>query len=46
MDVNLSPETDTVRLAIRKFVVGACDVHKMVLPRNHLNAGFDFWSWG
>ncbi|MCH9675725.1 MAG: acyl-CoA dehydrogenase family protein [Gammaproteobacteria bacterium] len=29
-----------------RLVDGASEVHKMVLSRNYLNEGLDFWSWG
>ena len=28
-----------------RLVDGASEVHKMVLARNYLNEGNDFWSW-
>lgn len=29
-----------------RLVDGASEVHKMVLSRNYLTEGLDFWSWG
>ena len=29
-----------------RLVDGASEVHKMVLSRNYLAEGLDFWSWG
>ncbi len=29
-----------------RLVDGASEVHKMVLSRNLLQSGTDFWSWG
>ncbi len=29
-----------------RLVDGASEVHKMVLSRNYMTEGLDFWSWG
>ena len=34
-----------LRLAQARLVDGASETHKMVLARNLLNEGTDFWSW-